>query len=138
MLEWSQGKKSHIRILTKFAEIWSQWTIENDHTEYRHVFDPVLQCSTAHWVLSARAPHTVDSTARVRSAVPESAYKSLPRCTAIHSSPRLTSPSKTPTPASSAPPAIAARNSPSWPGHPDHPHRLTKRTRGFHVPSRSW
>jgi hypothetical protein len=121
MLEWSLGKKSHKRILPKFTEIWSQWMIENNHTEYRHVFDPVLQCSAAHWPLSARAPHAIGSTVCMRPAVPESAYKSLPKCVAVHSTPCLTSPSKTPTPASSTPLAIAARNSPPWPAHPDHP-----------------
>ena len=85
------------------------------------MFDPVLQCSAAHWSHSARAPHIVSSTPRMHLAVPESAYKSLPKCAAVHSTPRLTSPSKTPTLASYTPPAIVARNSPLWPARPDHP-----------------
>jgi hypothetical protein len=41
--------------MSKFAEIWSQWTLESDHSMCRHVFDRVLQCSAAHWPLSERA-----------------------------------------------------------------------------------
>jgi hypothetical protein len=95
--------------------------LENVHIEYRNVFDPVLQCSAAHWPLSTRAPHAVDSTPGMRPAMPRSTYKTLPRCMAVHSSPCLTSLSKTTTPTSSALPTIAARNSPSWPGHPTIP-----------------
>jgi hypothetical protein len=39
MTEHREGKRSYKGGLPKFAKIWSQWTLENDNTERRHVLD---------------------------------------------------------------------------------------------------
>jgi hypothetical protein len=85
------------------------------------VFDRVLKRSAAHWLPSARPPRTVGSyPPRLCPAMPEGAYK-CPWCVAVHSSLRLTPRAETPTPASSAPPAITAQARPPWPALPIDP-----------------
>jgi hypothetical protein len=106
MTEGSREKKSYKRILPKFEEIWSKRTLENNYTKPCHVLDAVAKGLSAHWPFSVRAPRACQAH---RAPLPARAYKSLPKCAAIHSAPRLTPPSKTLTPMSSTPPARAAR-----------------------------
>jgi hypothetical protein len=85
------------------------------------VFDRVLKRSAAQWLPSAHTPHTVGSCPPcLRPAMPEGTYK-CPWCAAVHRSLLLTPRAETPTPVSSALPAITARARPPWPALPVDP-----------------
>jgi hypothetical protein len=114
-------KRRYTGSLARYARLgWPTgiWTRAESHF---HVFDRVLKHSVAHWLPSARAPCTRSSCPPcLRPAMPEGAYKYL-GCATVCSSLRLTPRAKTPTPASSPPPAITARARPPWPALPDDP-----------------
>jgi hypothetical protein len=104
-------KRRYTESLARYARLGRPtgvWTRAESHF---HVFDRVLKRSAAHWLPSARVPRTVGSCPpRLRPAMPEGAYKYL-GCTTVCSSLCLTPRARTPTPASSPPPAITARAS---------------------------
>jgi hypothetical protein len=83
-------KRRYTGSLARYAHLGRPtgvWTRAESHL---HVFDRVLKRSAAHWLSSARAPHTVGPCPpRLRPAMPEGAYK-YPECATVCPSLRFT------------------------------------------------